>query len=448
VIGKEALRFQFLADSPKLSEADKKQYQALIQMEKGTFAMKEPSLLTSLQTLSELLSRHYDRKVVLLIDEYDVPLDKAFQAGYYNEMVSLIRNLFGNALKTNENLQFAVLTGCLRISKESIFTGLNNLKVHGITDSRYDEYFGFTDDEVKELLAYYGLSDRYQIVKEWYNGYQFGEASVYCPWDVINYCDEARWTKNLHPKNYWVNTSGNAMVRRFIDKATVQTKREIEQLIAGESISKQVCQELTYHELDKSIENLWSVLFTTGYLTQRGCTDGTHYDLCIPNREIRDLFVKEIREWFNDTSHSDHTTIEQFCAAFPQGEAQTIEKQLNRYLWNSISIRDTVVKTELKENFYHGMLLGILQYEDSWYIRSNVESGLGYSDILIETADRIGIVLELKYADDSNLDARCREALQQIIEKQYNAQLIEDGMETIVSYGIAFYKKSCKVMKG
>jgi hypothetical protein len=264
---------------------------------------------------------------------------------------------------------------------------------------------------------------------------------------VINYCDEARWTKDLHPKNYWANTSGNAMVRRFIDKATAQTKREIEQLIAGESISKQICQELTYHELDKSIENLWSVLFTTGYLTQRGCTDGTHYDLCIPNREIRDLFVKEIREWFNDTSHSDHTTIEQFCAAFPQGEAQAIEKQLNRYLWNSISIRDTAVKTELKENFYHGMLLGILQYEDSWYIRSNVESGLGYSDILIETADRIGIVIELKYADDSNLDAHCREALQQITEKQYNAQLIEDGMETIISYGIAFYKKSCKVMK-
>jgi hypothetical protein len=452
VIGNEAMNFQFLKDSPALTEEEKSLYCQMIRIgektDDGMYGMSPDMLVNSFRTLSNLLAKHYGRKVIFLIDEYDVPLDKAFQAGYYNEMVSLIRNLFGNALKTNENLQFAVLTGCLRISKESIFTGLNNLKMHGITDSRYDEYFGFTDDEVKELLAYYGLSDRYQIVKEWYNGYQFGEASVYCPWDVINYCDEARWTKDLHPKNYWANTSGNAMVRRFIDKATAQTKREIEQLIAGESISKQVCQELTYHELDKSIDNLWSVLFTTGYLTQRGCTDGTHYDLCIPNREIRDLFVKEIREWFNDTSHSDHTTIEQFCAAFPQGETQAIEKQLNRYLWNSISIRDTAVKTELKENFYHGLLLGILQYEDSWYIRSNVESGLGYSDILIETADRIGIVIELKYADDSNLDAHCREALQQITEKQYNAQLIEDGMETIISYGIAFYKKSCKVMKG
>jgi hypothetical protein len=312
----------------------------------------------------------------------------------------------------------------------------------------YDEYFGFTDDEVKEMLAYYNLSDHYTKVKEWYNGYRFGNVSVYCPWDVINYCYDARVEPDMYPKNYWANTSGNGMVRRFIDKATSQTRKEIEQLIAGETVTKEVCQELTYGELDNSIENLWSVLFTTGYLTNRGRGEGRQYHLAVPNLEIRELFVTQIQEWFRESTRSDNSTIEGFCAAFPAGDTELIEKQLNRYLWNSISIRDTAVRSDLKENFYHGMLLGILQYEENWYIKSNAESGNGYSDILIETSERTGIVIELKYAGDGKLDKCCEEALKQIEEKSYDSYLIDEGMDTIIKYGIAFYKKKCKVVRG
>jgi hypothetical protein len=457
LIGDEALRFQFLAESPHLSVEEKRKYAQLIEVnpampEPGRnpaiFAMSDATLVKSLNTLSALLSKHYGREVILLIDEYDVPLDKAFQMGYYDEMVSLLRNLFNNALKTNPHLQFAVLTGCLRISKESIFTGLNNLNVMTITDEYFSDSFGFTEDEVGELMAYYGCEEVLDTMRKWYNGYHFGTASVYCPWDVIKYCQALLKNKNAIPQNYWANTSGNAMVRRFIDKATAQTKHEIEQLIAGESIVKPVNQELTYSELDQSIENLWSVLFTTGYLTQKGCTDGTNYELVIPNLEIRDLFVKEIKTWFYHASRKDTAKMEAFCRAFPEGDAVRIEKQLNNYLWNSISVRDTAVRNELKENFYHGMLLGILQYEESWVIRSNEESGDGYGDLLIETPDGIGIVVELKYAADGRLESRCMEALRQIGEKRYEARLLEDGMETVVKYGIAFYKKRCAVRRG
>jgi hypothetical protein len=349
---------------------------------------------------------------------------------------------------TNPDLNFAVLTGCLRISKESIFTGLNNLKVYTITDTSYAEYFGFTDDEVKEMLEYYGLSDRYDMVREWYDGYQFGEIHVYCPWDVINFCFDARNTKQLYPINYWANTSGNGLIRLFIDKATALTKRELEKLVAGESVTKRISQELTYPELDKNIDNLWSVLFTTGYLTQRGTSDGRSYELVIPNMEIRELFVTQIQEWFKDTVSEDHNTLAGFCAAFPAGDMEKIENQLNAYLWKSISIRDTSTRLPYRENFYHGILLGILQYEDNWIVLSNAESGIGYSDILIETPQGIGIVLELKYAEDGNLQVHCEEALRQIEEKQYDATLIDDGMENILKYGISFYKKKCKVLLG
>jgi hypothetical protein len=340
------------------------------------------------------------------------------------------------------------MTGCLRVSKESIFTGLNNLKVHTITDVRYDEYFGFTDDDVRDILEYYGLSQYRDTVREWYDGYRFGNVSVYCPWDVINYCDEVRKTPSQYPKNYWANTSGNAMVRLFIDKSTAQTRREIEQLIAGESIIKPISQELTYDELDKSIDNLWSVLFTTGYLTLKSRMDADNCELVIPNLEIRELFVKEIKGWFNESARRDNATISSFCEAFPQGDAELVETQLNRYLWNSISIRDTAVRNGLKENFYHGLLLGILQYEENWVIRSNSEAGTGYGDILIETPDRVGVVIELKYASDSNLESHCTEALNQIEQMQYASRLTDDGMERIVKYGIAFYKKQCRVAVG
>ena len=451
IIGKEAMRFYFLKDSPHLTEEEKGIYQGYIATEKGGFTIGSDAekLVTAVNGLSSMLEKHYGKKVILLIDEYDVPLDKAFQYGYYEEMVSFIRNFLGNALKTNPSLYFAVLTGCLRISKESIFTGLNNLKVMSITNVQFEEYFGFTDSEVKEMLNYYGLMDHFDSMKDWYDGYRFGNQDVYCPWDVLSHCDNLRANPNARPEDYWSNTSGNAIVRRFIDLANGKTKDEIERLIAGETILKEINQELTYGELDNSIENLWSVLFTTGYLTQRGMADGDKYYLVIPNYEIRKLFIRQIREWFRYQAGSDRKTLDKFCNAFPDGDGELIEELFNDYLWNTISIRDTTVRNEKKENFYHGILLGILGFQDDWIVKSNAESGIGYSDILIETRrNRIGIVVEMKYAEDGNLEAACQKALQQIEDKKYESKLKEDGMRRIIKYGIACYKKECKVKMG
>ena len=447
LVGKEARRFTFLLDSDNLTEEDKNIYRAIIAMQDGKYVMSEDILISSLQILSELLYKHYRIKTVILIDEYDVPLDKAFQNGYYREMVALIRALFGLALKTNDFLQFAVLTGCLRIAKESIFTGLNNFNVLSVMSPQFGECFGFTDEEVKEMLAYYGLSEHYEQMKQWYDGYLFGNVSVYCPWDVINHCRDLRVDSDAFPEDYWSNTSGNGIVRRFIDKANMQTKSEIEQLIAGEEIVKEIRQELTYDELDKTIDNLWSVLFTTGYLTQRGRVDGRCYRLAIPNREIRELFITQIREWFKDSVGRDKTTLDDFAAAMLRGDESQVEKIFGDYLWNTISIRDTAVSKERKENFYHGILLGLFGFMDNWIVKSNVESGIGYSDILIEAFDcRVGIVIEVKYAEDGNLDAACKKALEQIEEKSYEARLQEDGMRTILKYGIACYRKDCRVV--
>ena len=447
LVGKEARRFTFLLDSDNLTEEDKNIYRAIIAMQDGKYVMSEDILISSLQILSELLYKHYRIKTVILIDEYDVPLDKAFQNGYYREMVALIRALFGLALKTNDFLQFAVLTGCLRIAKESIFTGLNNFNVLSVMSPQFDECFGFTDEEVREMLAYYGLSEHYEQMKQWYDGYLFGNVSVYCPWDVINHCRNLRVDSDAFPEDYWSNTSGNGIVRRFIDKANMQTKSEIEQLIAGEEIVKEIRQELTYDELDKTIDNLWSVLFTTGYLTQRGRVDGRCYRLAIPNREIRELFITQIREWFKDSVGRDKTTLDDFAAAMLRGDESQVEKIFGDYLWNTISIRDTAVSKERKENFYHGILIGLFGFMDNWIVKSNVESGIGYSDILIEAFDcRVGIVIEVKYAEDGNLDAACKKALEQIEEKSYEGRLQEDGMRTILKYGIACYKKDCRVV--
>ena len=447
ILGVEAGRFYFLTKSSKLTAEEIESYKALLRVgETGDFLMSDTAMEKALLRLSSLLCKHYGKQVILLIDEYDVPLDKAFQYGYYDEMVSLIRNMFGNALKTNPNLYFAVLTGCLRISKESIFTGLNNLKVLTLTDVRFDEYFGFTDSEVKDMLEYYGLSEHYGEVKEWYDGYRFGNVEVYCPWDAINYCDLLKADPNALPQDYWSNTSGNAMVRRFIDKADTRTRDEIERLIAGDEIVKEIHQELTYNELDSSIENLWSVLFTTGYLTQRG-QEGKKYRLAIPNNEIRELFISQIREWFRDVSRKDGETLNQFCEAFPDLNPKKIEEIFSDYLWNTISIRDTA--SSKKENFYHGILLGLLGYKSNWLVKSNAESGFGYSDILVEVPkNRTGIVIELKYAEDGNMDAACEKALQQIEDRDYAAKLKDDGMRNIIKYGIACYKKNCKVMLG
>lgn len=447
-IATEARRFYFLLKSDRLEESDRKSYETLISIsENGEYDMPDTVLEKSLLRLSILLSRHYGKQVILLIDEYDVPLDKAFQYGYYDEMVSLIRNLFGNALKTNPDLYFAVLTGCLRIVKESIFTGLNNFCVMSILDKEFDEYFGFTDSEVKEMLSYYDLSDHFDSVKEWYDGYQFGSREIYCPWDVINCCKKLCADPDAWPEDYWSNSSGNAIVRRFIDMADAQTRSEIEQLIVGETITKEIRQELTYNELDTTIENLWSVLFTTGYLTQRGRIDGKKYRLAIPNRELRELFVSQIREWFKESVGKDRKSLDNFCEAFLQKDTTTIQDLFGDYLWNTISIRDTA--TAYKENFYHGILLGLFGYMRDWIIKSNIESGIGYSDILIEAPrNRTGIIIELKYAEDGNMDAACQKALAQIEEKQYTALLKEDGMRNIIKYGIACYKKDCQVVAG
>lgn len=447
LIGREAERYSFLGDSDRLSENEKEQYKAVIALQDGKYSMDENVLISSLRLLSHLLFKHYGEKTVILIDEYDVPLDKAFQNGYYQEMVSLIRGLFGMALKTNDSLQFAVLTGCLRISKESIFTGLNNFKVLSILDSRFDEQFGFTDQEVQKILDDYELSSHFEETKEWYDGYRFGNADIYCPWDVINYVEQLRYDPAAVPQDFWSNSSGNAMVRRFIDMADVSTKNEIERLIAGESIEKDVTPELTYDELDKSIENLWSVLFTTGYLTHKGRTESGKYRLVIPNREVRNLFVKKIREWFSDVSRKDGQTLEQLCDAFVNKNVEKIEQIFGDYLWNTISIRDTAVAKEKKENFYHGILLGLLGYKSTWLIKSNAESGIGYSDILVEVpTNRTGIVIELKYAEGGDMDAACEEAMRQIEEKGYVAKLKQDGMRNFIRYGIACFKKDCRVV--
>ncbi len=447
LIGREAERYFFLGDSDRLSENEKEQYKAVIALQDGKYSMDENVLISSLRLLSHLLFQHYGEKTVILIDEYDVPLDKAFQNGYYQEMVSLIRGLFGMALKTNDSLQFAVLTGCLRISKESIFTGLNNFKVLSILDSRFDEQFGFTDQEVQKILDDYELSSHFEETKEWYDGYRFGNADIYCPWDVINYVEQLRYDPAAVPQDFWSNSSGNAMVRRFIDMADVSTKNEIERLIAGESIEKDVTPELTYDELDKSIENLWSVLFTTGYLTHKGRTESGKYRLVIPNREVRNLFVKKIREWFSDVSRKDGQTLEELCDAFVNKNVEKIEQIFGDYLWNTISIRDTAVAKEKKENFYHGILLGLLGYKSTWLIKSNAESGIGYSDILVEVpTNRTGIVIELKYAEGGDMDAACEEAMRQIEEKGYVAKLKQDGMRNFIRYGIACFKKDCRVV--
>lgn len=450
LLGDEARRFDFLRNSIILSDDDKEAYARMTAIgpaQGGFYTMTEDMAAASLKTLSRLLEKHYGKKVILLIDEYDVPLDKAFQGGYYDDMVNLIRNLLGNALKTNDSLYFAVLTGCLRISKESIFTGLNNLKVHTISDVRYDEYFGFTDSDVDKLLEFYGLSSYKSVIRDWYDGYRFGDSEVYCPWDVINYCDELLAAPDTPPKNYWANTSGNSLILRLLEQADQTTKDEVEELLNGGKITKRVRQELTYRDVEESTENVWSVLYAAGYLTgkHRDQADADIFILWIPNGEIRKLFYELVQDWFQETTRAESSRINRFCAAFPAGDAHTIQEMLGDYLWDSISVRDTAVRINMKENFYHGMLLGLLRSQGSWLVKSNAETGKGYSDISIQTPERLGIVIELKYANDGNLEAACAEVLKQIEEKEYAEGLKRRGTKKILKYGIAFYEKECMV---
>ena len=454
IMGKEVNRVSFLADSDKLTQIEREQYKGLTIMKNGRLAFDKEKLISSLQLLSQLLYKHYGKKAVILIDEYDVPLDKAFQNGYYNEMVPLIRGLFGQALKTNEFLQFAVLTGCLRISKESIFTGLNNFKVMSITDSRFDEQFGFTDEEVRKLLSDYGMDSHFDEVKEWYDGYHFGRADVYCPWDVINHADHLRDDSDAKPQTYWINSSGNSLVRRLINRADSSTKDEIERLIAGEAIEKVIRQDLTYDEIENSIDNIWSVLFTTGYLTKVGevklaDSESYAYKLVIPNKEVREVFVLQIQEWFKAVVANDNDTMKLLSKAILDKDEMILARQLNIVMGRMISILDTKSPDDMKENFYHGLLLGLLRGSNpDWLIRSNRESGDGFSDILIKPENPdLGIVIEVKYAKEfKGLDAACDAAMAQIKQKRYDETLRDEGRCDILAYGIAFCRKRCRVV--
>lgn len=446
LVGVEAERFYFLLNSDKLTENEKNRYRALIELRNGRFAMDEEVLTSSLQTLSQLLTKYYGQKTIILIDEYDVPLDKAFQHGYYKEMVMLIRGLFGQALKTNDFLQFAVLTGCLRVSKESIFTGLNNFKVLSITDTRFDEQFGFTEEEVKSLLKAYHLESHLAEMKEWYDGYRFGDADIYCPWDVINHVDRLCGEPGAEPQSYWINTSGNDLVKRFIDRADQTTRDEIERLVVGESIEKPIRLDLTYDEIDSSINNLWSVLFTTGYLTQTDKPQRGVYKLKIPNEEVREVYEYQIKELFDNTVLKDTDWLKDFWKAFAEGNAKEIEERLTMTLSKTISVYD--MKKSDPESSYHTFLLGMLVGNTTWGAVSNREGGDGRADIIIKTENPdAGIVIELKKADTiSELDGKCNDAIAQIHERGYDEYLRNDGRNDIWAYGIAFYKKRCRVV--
>ena len=451
VIGNEAARFRFLLETDRISELEKELYRQLLVTDsnrQGMYAMPDAVLMGSLKTLSMLLKEYYKTEVIILIDEYDVPLAKASERGYYESMALLIRNLFEQALKTNDSLYFAVMTGCLRVAKESIFTGLNNLKLLSVTSVRFDEYFGFTDEEVRELLRYYGREDRYEAMREWYDGYRFGNVEVYCPWDVISYCDDLTDDPEAEPRDYWSNTSSNDVIRHFIEKVDHGlTRSEIEALVSGEILTKEIHEDLTYNRLYDSVDHIWSVLFATGYLTQCGKAEGKRYRLAIPNREIRNIFTEQIMTMFKEAVAKDGESLDAFCAALQKGDAREAERGLTAYLGETISIGDTSVRKASKENFYHGILLGILGFKSGWYVRSNEESGEGWSDILVRLENEdTGMIIEIKYAEEGRYAAACEQALRQIEEKDYTAKLKEEGCSLILKYAVACFRKKCRIV--
>lgn len=451
VIGNEAARFRFLLETDRISELEKELYRQLLVTDpnrQGMYAMPDAVLMGSLKTLSMLLKEYYKTEVIILIDEYDVPLAKASERGYYESMALLIRNLFEQALKTNDSLYFAVMTGCLRVAKESIFTGLNNLKLLSVTNVRFDEYFGFTDEEVRELLRYYGREDRYEAMREWYDGYRFGNVEVYCPWDVISYCDDLTDDPEAEPRDYWSNTSSNDVIRHFIEKVDHGlTRSEIEALVSGEILTKEIHEDLTYNRLYDSVDHIWSVLFATGYLTQRGKAEGKRYRLAIPNREIRNIFTEQIMTMFKEAVAKDGESLDAFCAALQKGDAREAERLFTAYLGKTISIRDTSVRKASKENFYHGILLGILGFKSGWYVRSNEERGEGWSDILVRLENEdTGMIIEIKYAEEGRYGAACEQALRQIEEKDYTAKLKEEGCSLILKYAVACFRKKCRIV--
>ena len=445
IVMEEAKMHRIIMSGNRLDDIDKAEYMSLVTGEMG-----EDTLVYSMKTLTALLEKYYEKKVIVLIDAYDVPLAKANENGYYDQMVLLVRNLFENVLKTNSSLKFAVLTGCLRVAKESIFTGLNNFKTNSILDEEYDETFGFVDDEVKEMLHYYGQDTHYETVKEWYDGYRFGNADVYCPWDVINYCDAHRRNPMLPPENYWTNTSGNDVLKHFIESAGVAkglAKTDLERLVNGEIVEKDIREDLTYNELYASMDNLWSTLFMAGYLTHKGRVDTKRFRLAVPNREIRNIITEQVLALFKQNVEKDGQLLNDFCTALSDGHTDEVERLFSEYMKKTISVRDTFARKELKENFYHGLLLGILGFKAGWSVMSNRESGNGFSDIMIMIDDaEIGIVIEVKYAESHDLEAVCKDALKQMIDKRYTEYFEQQGIKKILKYGIACRVKECKVM--
>ena len=445
IVMEEAKMHRIIMSGNRLDDIDKAEYMSLVTGEMG-----EDTLVYSMKTLTALLEKYYEKKVIVLIDEYDVPLAKANENGYYDQMVLLVRNLFENVLKTNSSLKFAVLTGCLRVAKESIFTGLNNFKTNSILDAEYDETFGFVDDEVKEMLHYYGQDTHYETVKEWYDGYRFGNADVYCPWDVINYCDAHRRNPMLPPENYWTNTSGNDVLKHFIESAGAAkglAKTDLERLVNGEIVEKDIREDLTYNELYASMDNLWSTLFMAGYLTHKGRVDTKRFRLAVPNREIRNIITEQVLALFKQNVEKDGQLLNDFCTALSDGHTDEVERLFSEYMKKTISVRDTFARKELKENFYHGLLLGILGFKAGWSVMSNRESGNGFSDIMIMIDDaEIGIVIEVKYAESHDLEAVCKDALKQMIDKRYTEYFEQQGIKKILKYGIACRVKECKVM--
>ena len=445
IVMEEAKMHRIIMSGNRLDDIDKAEYMSLV-----TGDMGEDTLVYSMKTLTALLEKYYEKKVIVLIDAYDVPLAKANENGYYDQMVLLVRNLFENVLKTNSSLKFAVLTGCLRVAKESIFTGLNNFKTNSILDEEYDETFGFVDDEVKEMLHYYGQDTHYETVKEWYDGYRFGNADVYCPWDVINYCDAHRRNPMLPPENYWTNTSGNDVLKHFIESAGAAkglAKTDLERLVNGEIVEKDIREDLTYNELYASMDNLWSTLFMTGYLTHKDRVDTKRFRLAVPNREIRNIITEQVLALFKQDVEKDGQLLNDFCTALSDGHTDEVERLFSEYMKKTISVRDTFARKELKENFYHGLLLGILGFKAGWSVMSNRESGNGFSDIMIMIDDaEIGIVIEVKYAESHDLEAVCKDALKQMIDKRYTEYFEQQGIKKILKYGIACRVKECKVM--
>ena len=445
IVMEEAKMHRIIMSGNRLDDIDKAEYMSLVTGEMG-----EDTLVYSMKTLTALLEKYYEKKVIVLIDEYDVPLAKANENGYYDQMVLLVRNLFENVLKTNSSLKFAVLTGCLRVAKESIFTGLNNFKTNSILDAEYDETFGFVDDEVKEMLHYYGQDTHYETVKEWYDGYRFGNADVYCPWDVINYCDAHRRNPMLPPENYWTNTRGNDVLKHFIESAGAAkglAKTDLERLVNGEIVEKDIREDLTYNELYASMDNLWSTLFMAGYLTHKGRVDTKRFRLAVPNREIRNIITEQVLDLFKQNVEKDGQLLNDFCTALSDGHTDEVERLFSEYMKKTISVRDTFARKELKENFYHGLLLGILGFKAGWSVMSNRESGNGFSDIMIMIDDaEIGIVIEVKYAESHDLEAVCKDALKQMIDKRYTEYFEQQGIKKILKYGIACRVKECKVM--